>query len=92
MGGQYIMRQADLQTERTKQDSIAMGSHNSDSHNVQRVVMRDGSPRNEGDVQVPVKPYEIAFGTRIPKANQTQNLLVRPGGLPAKSRFGREVP
>lgn len=76
MLGQYIMRQADLQTDRTKPDSIAMGSYNSDSHNVQRVVMPDGSPRNEGDVQVPVKPYEIAFGTMIPKADQTENLLV----------------
>lgn len=76
MVGQYIMRQADLQTERTKPDSIAMGSYNSDSHNVQRVLMPDGSPRNEGDVQVPVKPYEIAFGTMIPKADQTENLLV----------------
>lgn len=76
MLGQYIMRQSDLQTERTKPDSIAMGSYNSDSHNVQRVVMPNGSPRNEGDVQVPVKPYEIAFGTMIPKADQTENLLV----------------
>jgi len=76
MLGQYIMRQADLQTDRTKPDSIAMGSYNSDSHNVQRVLMPDGSPRNEGDVQVPVKPYEIAFGTMIPKADQTENLLV----------------
>ena len=76
MVGQYIMRQADLQTDRTKPDSIAMGSYNSDSHNVQRVVMPDGSARNEGDVEVPVKPYEIAFRTIIPKADQTENLLV----------------
>jgi hypothetical protein len=76
MVGQYIMHQSDLQTERTKPDSIAMGSYNSDSHNVQRVVMPDGSPRNEGDVQVSVKPYEIAFGTMIPNATQTGNLLV----------------
>ena len=76
MVGQYIMHQADLQTERTKPDSIAMGSYNSDSHNVQRVAMPDGSPRNEGDVQVSVKPYEIAFGTIIPGGNQTENLLV----------------
>jgi hypothetical protein len=52
MIGQYVMRQADLQTNRTKPDSIAMGSYNSDSHNIQRVAMADGSVRNEGDVQV----------------------------------------
>jgi hypothetical protein len=76
MIGQYVMRQADLQTNRTKLDSIAMGSYNSDSHNIQRVAMPDGSVRNEGDVQVSVQPYEIAFGTMIPKADQTENLLV----------------
>jgi len=32
--------------------------------------------RNEGDVQVSVKPYEIAFGTILPLKSQTDNLLV----------------
>jgi hypothetical protein len=76
MIGLYVMREEDLQTNRTKADSIAMGSYNSDSHNVQRVVLPDGSARNEGDVQVAVRPYEIAFGTIIPKRQQTDNLLV----------------
>ena len=76
MIGMYVMKQSDLQTNRTKPDSIAMGSYNSDSHNIQRVAMPDGSVRNEGDVQVPVKPYEIAFGTILPKKDQTDNLLV----------------
>jgi hypothetical protein len=53
-----------------------MGSYNSDSHNIQRVAMPDGSVRNEGDVQVSVQPYEIAFGTILPKKDQTDNLLV----------------
>ena len=52
----YVMRQADLQTERTKQDSIGMGSYNSDSHNIQRVAMTDGNVQNDGDVQVPMQP------------------------------------
>lgn len=76
MVGTYVMKQADLQTSRTKPDSIAMGSYNSDSHNVQRVVTADGYVRNEGDVQVPVQPYEIAFGTILPRKDQTTNLLV----------------
>lgn len=76
MIGMYVMKQSDLQTNRTKPDSIAMGSYNSDSHNIQRVAMPDGSVRNEGDVQVPVKPYEIAFGTILPKKSETNNLLV----------------
>jgi len=76
MVGMYVMKQADLQTDRTKPDSIAMGSYNSDSHNIQRVAMPDRSVRNEGDVQVSVKPYEIAFGTILPLKSQTDNLLV----------------
>jgi len=76
MIGMYVMKQSDLQTNRTKPDSIAMGSYNSDSHNIQRVAMPDGGVRNEGDVQVSVKPYEIAFGTILPMKSQTDNLLV----------------
>ncbi len=76
MTGVYVMHQADLQTDRTKPDSIAMGSYNSDSHNVQRVAMPDGTTFNEGDVQVPVQPYEISFRAMLPKPEETTNLLV----------------
>ena len=76
MMGEYIMRQADLQTERTKPDSIGMGSYNSDSHNIERVVMPDGSVRNEGNVEVPVEPYEIAYRSITPKRAEAENLLV----------------
>jgi hypothetical protein len=74
--GEYVMRQSDLQTERTKPDSIGMGSYNSDSHNIQRVAMPDGSVQNEGDVQVPVEPYEIAYRSILPKRSESENLLV----------------
>lgn len=76
MRGMYVMRQSDLQTDRTKQDSIAMGSYNSDSHNVQRVAMPDGSVFNEGDVQVAVQPYEIAYRAILPDSKEAKNLLV----------------
>jgi FAD dependent oxidoreductase len=76
MVGAYVMRQSDLQTERTKSDSIGMGSYNSDSHNIQRVAMPDGSVRNEGNVEVPVQPYEIAYRSITPKREQVENLLV----------------
>ena len=74
--GEYVMRQADLQTERTKVDSIGMGSYNSDSHNIQRVALADGTVKNEGDVQVPVEPYEIAYRSITPKRSEMDNLLV----------------
>jgi FAD dependent oxidoreductase len=76
MVGEYVMRQADLQTERTKSDSIGMGSYNSDSHNIQRVAMPDGTVKNEGDVQVPVEPYEIAYRSILPQRAEAENLLV----------------
>lgn len=76
MIGEYVMRQSDLQVNRTKPDSIGMGSYNSDSHNVERVAMPDGSVQNEGDVQVPVQPYEISYGIITPKRSESTNLLV----------------
>ena len=76
MIGEYIMRQADLQTQRSKPDSIGMGSYNSDSHNVQRAAQPDGSVQNEGDVEVPVQPYEIAYRCITPKRSESENLLV----------------
>jgi len=82
MVGEYVMHQADLQTERTKPDSIGMGSYNSDSHHVQRIPVAPGErwPEagvvNEGDMQVPVKPYEIAYRALVPKRAECTNLLV----------------
>jgi hypothetical protein len=76
MLGEYVMRQSDLQTERTKTESIGMGSYNIDSHNVQRVAMPDGSVQNEGDIQVPVRPYEISYRSITPKRSEAENLLV----------------
>ncbi len=76
MVGVYVMRQADLQTTRTKPDSIGMGSYQSDSHNIQRVAREDGTVTNEGDVQVAVQPYEIPFRVMLPRKDQVNNLLV----------------
>lgn len=84
MVGDYVMQQKDLQTERTKADSIGMGSYNSDSHHVQRIPA-EGSPHwsadvpavlNEGDMQVPVRPYEISYRCITPKSEECTNLLV----------------
>jgi hypothetical protein len=76
MVGEYVMSQKDIQTELTKPDPIGMGSYNSDSHNVQRIANRDGFVRNEGDMQVPVKPYQIPYRVLLPKKSEVQNLLV----------------
>jgi hypothetical protein len=76
MVGEYVMVQQDLQTELTKPDPIGMGSYNSDSHNVERIVAPDGFVRNEGDMQVAVKPYQIPYRIMLPKSAEAANLLV----------------
>jgi hypothetical protein len=43
MRGDFVMSQRDIQNDLTKPDSIGMGSYNSDSHNVRRIVASDGS-------------------------------------------------
>jgi hypothetical protein len=76
MVGEYVMSQKDIQDELTKPDAIGMGSYNSDSHNVQRIVNDDGLVENEGDMQVPVTPYQIPYRVMLPKRAQATNLLV----------------
>jgi hypothetical protein len=76
MRGEYVMSQKDIQTELTKPDSIGMGSYNSDSHNVQRIATPDGAVENEGDMQVPVQPYQIPYRMILPKRTEATNLLV----------------
>jgi hypothetical protein len=74
--GVYVIKQKDIQTELTKTDVIGMGSYNSDSHNIQRVPTADGAVENEGDMQVPVTPYQIPYRVMLPKKAESTNLLV----------------
>ena len=76
MVGGFVATQKDLQTERTKPDVIGMGSYNSDSHNVQRHISAEGFVVNEGNVEVPVQPYQIPYRVLLPKASEAVNLLV----------------
>ena len=76
MVGEYVMTQYDIQETITKPDSIGMGSYQSDSHHVQRVATKDGAVENEGEMYVPVKPYQIPYRMMLPKATEVSNLLV----------------
>ncbi len=76
MVGEFVVTQKDLQTDLSKPDAIGMGSYNSDSHNVQRIATPDGFVENEGDMQVPVTPYQIPYRVMLPKSNEAANLLV----------------
>jgi hypothetical protein len=74
--GEYVMTQADITEGRTKPDSVGLGSYNTDSHHVQRVVGPDGFVLNEGDFQVRVQAYAIPYRSLVPKAGECENLLV----------------
>ncbi|MCA9069027.1 MAG: FAD-dependent oxidoreductase, partial [Planctomycetaceae bacterium] len=77
MVGNYVMTEHDCLDKRPTPDSVGMGSYTMDSHNVQRYVTPDGRVQNEGDIGVhPPRPYEIAYGSLVPKKSQCQNLLV----------------
>jgi len=74
--GEYVMTQKDIQTDLRKPDVIGMGSYNSDSHNIQRIVNAEGFAENEGDMQVAVTPYQIPYRVMLPKRAEVTNLLV----------------
>ncbi len=76
MIGAYVMTQADVMDKRTKPDSVGLGSYNTDSHHVQRVVLADGSVLNEGDFQEPVRPYAIPYRSLVPREAECENLIV----------------
>jgi hypothetical protein len=76
MVGDFVMTQKDIQTRLTKPDVIGMGSYNSDSHNVQRCITEQGHAQNEGNMEVPVTPYQIPYRILLPTKSQVTNLLV----------------
>jgi hypothetical protein len=77
MVGNYVMTQNELTKVRPTPESVGMGSYTIDSHNIQRYITPDGHVQNEGDIGVSTKgPYEIAYGSMIPKKEQAANLFV----------------
>jgi hypothetical protein len=77
MIGHFVMTENELLKRRPTPESVGMGSYTIDSHNVQRYVDENGHVHNEGDIGVPLPgPYEIAYGSLVPKKEECQNLLV----------------
>jgi hypothetical protein len=77
MIGQFVMTENELLKRRPTPESVGMGSYTIDSHNVQRYITPEGYVQNEGDIGVGLRgPYEIAFGSLLPKREQCTNLLV----------------
>ncbi len=71
----YVMTEKNCLRTEVVTDSVGMGAYNMDSHNIQRYVTKEGFVRNEGDVQVRVRPYPISFRSLRPKAAECTNLL-----------------
>lgn len=76
MVGRHVMSQRDCSKEITKPDSIGMGAFILDSHAVQRLVDKDGHVIDEGNFDIPVRPYQIAYRSVTPKKEECENLLV----------------
>ncbi len=72
----YVMSEKNCTRAEVAPDSVGMGAYNMDSHNIQRYITADGFVRNEGDVQVRVRPYPISYRSIRPKAEECTNLLV----------------
>jgi hypothetical protein len=77
MIGNYVMTENELRKKKPTPESVGMGSYTIDSHNVQRYITPEGFVQNEGDIGVSTNgPYEIAYGSLVPKKGQGANLLV----------------
>lgn len=77
MLGAFVMTENELRKKKPTPESVGMGSYTIDSHNVQRYVDANGLVQNEGDVGVELPaPYEIAYGSLVPRRGSVENLLV----------------
>ncbi len=76
MIGQFVMTENELTQKKPTPMPIGMGSYSIDSHNVQRYITPEGHVQNEGDIQVRIPPYQIAYGSLVPRKKQCRNLLV----------------
>ena len=83
MKGQYVLSQRDIMDEPQKPDAIAISSFPIDSHDCQRIALKDGGVLNEGTIN-PVHPpgskagyaYQVPFRSLLPKRAEYENLLV----------------
>ena len=80
MTGSYVMTGKDILENKTKEDSVGMGSFVLDSHWVRRIANERGFVRVEGHLDESIDlaraPYQIPYRALTPKPNECQNLLV----------------
>ncbi|MDW7690361.1 FAD-dependent oxidoreductase [Flammeovirgaceae bacterium SG7u.111] len=77
MIGEFVMTENEVMGRKPVPNPVGMGSYALDSHNTQRYIKPDGFVQNEGDIGVhPKNPYQISYGSLIPKKEECENLLV----------------
>lgn len=83
MKGLYVISQKDIINSPEKEDPIAISSFPIDSHDCQRIALKDGGVINEGTI-FPVRvgntrfgyAYQVPYRSVLPLAEQCNNLLV----------------
>lgn len=80
MVADYVMTQADCESNRVAKDSVGLASYAMDSHFCQRVVVEENGAttvRNEGGFgHQPRHPYPVSYRSIVPKQSECENLLV----------------
>jgi len=83
MRGMYVLSQKDILETPEKDDPIVVSSFPIDSHDCQRIALKDGGVVNEGTI-FPVRmkgrghgyPYHIPYRSILPMPEECSNLLV----------------
>ncbi len=76
MLGAFVMTQADIMEHHSKDDSVGLGSYNTDSHHVQRVPTPDGAVVNEGDLPGRC----LALRDPLPQPHSQARRVLEPAG------------
>lgn len=83
MKGGYVLSQKDIQEQPMKEDAVAVSSFPIDSHDCQRVALKEGGVVNEGTI-FPVRlpgrrhgpAYHVPYRSLLPQPAECVNLLV----------------
>jgi hypothetical protein len=83
MISEVVMTEKHCVGTQTVTDGIGLAAYTMDSHNTQRIVVKDASGmyqvKNEGDVQMGLgglDPYPISYRALLPRKSECTNLLV----------------
>ena len=78
MVGDYVMTEHNCRGRVSAPRPVAMGAYTMDSHHVRRMETKEGTVRNEGNVEDGRfgGPYGIDYGAIVPKRGECANLFV----------------